>query len=418
MKKHNLFSRIWSKALRKGTSPTKLVDDLGTLRGEFSYKKYDPKTGIVIAESKKVNTLVNQAKSNLVRLISQSESPWKGTIDPDDLRIQRMRFGNASQFGTPSRLNYYQLNEPSTRANIPLRQTGATATSFAGGKQSQVTIPGESGTTDTILDAYDSNWTPGPNDTKIYEIPTLAARTGYINPPSHETFVVKFYLSDVLVETLTFGEDGDGIVYTRSSSGIPPTQIETVTGKDPVVTPDDGNRDGGGITNINSSNEDQCGTRLFYDYTTGSTGWKLKVEEIDDPSGGRFDKIVMTYEIGKYNVINSVVPKEGYNDGVGTTELERYQGNSDWYPVISGSEYRDCDEDFIDDYSVTFSVNMTGPYGNGDTDVNLNEYIKYSEAFLFNGLDDMFSIVALPNPFDKNEGSAYYISWTILAPIN
>ena len=110
--------------------------------------------------------------------------------------------------------------------------------------------------------------------------------------------------------------------------------------------------------------------------------------------------------------------KEGYNDGEGTSELDRYQGNTDWYPIVGTLEYRDADDDFIDDYSVTFSVNMTGPYGNGDTDVNLNEYIRYTEAFLYNGLDEMFSVVSLPNPFDKNEASAYYISWTILSPIN
>jgi hypothetical protein len=155
---------------------------------------------------------------------------------------------------------------------------------------------------------------------------------------------------------------------------------------------------------------------LFYDYTTNNTGWKLKVDEVTTTTG-RFDKIVMYYEIGGKNVVNSIIPKEGYNAGVGTTLLERFQGYSDFYNTLSDIEYKDASADFIDDYSCTFNVNMTGQYGNGQASSALNEYINYSEAFLFNGLDEMFSIVYLPSSFAKNDTSAFLISWTILAPI-
>lgn len=418
--RQSLFTQIWNKARLNAKSEKdfgKLVDDLGAFRGLFSYKKYDPLTGKILMESEKINTLTNQSKSNLIRLISQGVSPWRGEIDPSLYKIQRMRFGNAAQYTSPIRLNYYKLDEISTRSNIPLKQPGALVTSFAGGKKSQTTIPGASKTTDVILDAYESNWTPGPNTTKVYEIATLAdSEETYINPPSHSTLVVKLYKENTLVEQLYFGGDiEDEPVYTRANAGVPPVRIVSVG--DPIVTPNEGGS--GRDLTIDETNADECGTRLFYDYTTGATGWKLRIEEIDpELPEAPYDEIRIEYEIGKYNVINSVVPKLGYNDGSGLTELNRYQGNSDWYPVIGALEYRDGDDDFIDDFSVTFSVNMTGPQGNGDTNVNLSEYIRYTEAFLFNGLDDMFSIVYLPTPFDKNSGSAFYISWTILAPIN
>jgi len=429
MKRESLFTKIWKKHQKKGENPAKLAEDLGMLKGLFSFKKYDPKTGLILFESQKYNTLTNQSKSTLIRLISQGESPWLGTIDPTELKISRMRFGNHDG-ATASRLNYYKLDETggyengetnkptATRPNNPLPQSGEVDPDFAGGKSGKQEIPGANTTVDSILDAYDSHWVSGPDDTKVYTIPTLAAGTGYIHPPSHETLVVKFYKDSSLIETLTFGEDGDGVVYTRSRLGIPPTKITTETGEDPIIPPNEGGeRDGGGETTIDETNEANCNTRLFYDYTTGSTGWKLKVEEIDYPEGA-YDRIDFSYEVGKYNVINSIIPREGYNIGYGITNLTRYQGSLDYYSTIGDPEYRDSADDFIDDYAVTFSVNMTGPYGNGETDVNQDEYIRYTEAFLFNELDDMFSLVILPNPFDKNEGSAYYISWSILAPIN
>jgi hypothetical protein len=59
---------------------------------------------------------------------------------------------------------------------------------------------------------------------------------------------------------------------------------------------------------------------------------------------------------------------------------------------------------------------MSSNCGNGETTALDN--IQYTEAFLFDAVDNMFSIVYLPSSFDKNSESAFLISWTILAPIS
>ena len=419
MKKHNLFSHIWNKAYKKGTSPTKLADDLGGLKGYFQFKEYDPKTGLIIAESGKLNTLTNQSKSNLIRLISQGQSDWLGAVDPATLKIQKMRFGNANDFPIPSKLNYYNLAETSTRANNP---TGAL---FAGGKSGATTIAGASITTDTISNAFASNYEIGPTiegqQSKIYTIPSLQANTTK-NPPSHGTLKVEFKLGDQLVETLSFGINNDPVyIYTRSKVGIAPTLISNPLVQQPVNNPGAtlgvtlrNGTEGFLETVVDSINETLCNTRLFYDYSTNNQGWKLKVLTRDQ-STQYYDTIVFTYEIGKFNVINSIIPRVGYNAGSGNSELTRYQGNQDYYQILSGVEYADAADDFIDDYSVTFSCNMSSTYGNGET--TALDVIQYTEAFLFDAVDNMFSIVYLPSSFEKNSESAFLISWTIMSPI-
>jgi hypothetical protein len=420
MKKHNLFSHIWSKAYKRGTNPTKLADDMGGLKGYFQFKQYDPKTGLIIAESGKFNTLTNQSKSNLIRLISQGQSNWIGNVDPATLKIQKMRFGNANDFVLPSKLNYYNLSETSTRANNPKDAI------FAGGKSGAISIPGASATVDTISNAFASNYEIGPTidgqQSKIYTIPSLQSNATK-NPPSHGTLKVEFKLAGVLVETLSLGiENSEVYIYTRSKVGIYPTLISNPLGQQPINNPGatlgDTLRNGteGFLeTIVDSINETLCNTRLFYDYSTNNEGWKLKVLTRDQ-AVQYYDSIVFTYEIGKFNIINSIIPRVGYNAGSGNSELTRYQGNQDFYQILSGVEYADASDDFIDDYSVTFSCNMSSNCGNGETTALDN--IQYTEAFLFDAVDNMFSIVYLPSSFDKNSESAFLISWTILAPIS
>ena len=112
---------------------------------------------------------------------------------------------------------------------------------------------------------------------------------------------------------------------------------------------------------VSISSPTQTNTRLVYDYTAGSRGWKFMLDEIPLGVGEtvpRFSRIVFRFEIGKYNVINSIVPREGYNwdfitpaAGNYTKMLQnmmnRFQGNQDWYPIMANPEYRDADDDFI-----------------------------------------------------------------------
>jgi len=160
---------------------------------------------------------------------------------------------------------------------------------------------------------------------------------------------------------------------------------------------------------------DNSKTFIYYDYNDGS--WKFQIEEISG-AGNRYDTVKMIYDRGTYNIINSVVPRDGYNTGRGQRLDLRYANNSagDFYPVLPTIEYRDGDTDFVDDYSATFSVNMVGQYGNGVITVG-TDYIKYKEAYLFNERDDLFSALYLTNAFEKNPLTAFYIAWTILAPL-
>ena len=93
----NLYKKTFWKNFSK-TPAVKLADDLDpkALRGTFQIKEYDPSTGAILAVSEKFNTLVNQSKSSLIRLISQGQSRWLGDIDPTQLKISRIK--SASSF--------------------------------------------------------------------------------------------------------------------------------------------------------------------------------------------------------------------------------------------------------------------------------------------------------------------------------
>jgi len=260
------------------------------------------------------------------------------------------------------------------------------------------------------------------NNTKKYTIPESVE-----HPPSHGTLIVKLFKNSLPVEEIWFENE----VYTRIRNGILPTKIITNSedAETRVSTPNSRPIDDKEITTITAEDTQ---TRLVYDYDVDSRGWKFLIDEIDKEDA-RFDYIEFTFDIGKYNIVNSIVPQTGYNQnitGANWNELkqlapQRFQGNTDYYNIIS-TEYRDAEIDYVDDFSVTFSVNMAGHLGNGNTDAANEQYIRYKEAFLFNqrsqdgggAKDDLFSAVWLPTSFDKNATSAFFISWTILSPLN
>jgi hypothetical protein len=418
----SLFKQIFYKNLKKGTNPTKLVEDIGPLRGIVQWHQIDEKTNKIIKSSEKYNALVNQSKTNLIRLISQGQSPWIGQINPANLRISRMRFGNANDFSTPSKFYYYNIGELSTRVNNPVDAFAAGGDKFTN-KFDNTTRPagGFLPTTIEKINNIGSNgYQPGAGGEKIYTINNLNI------PPSQGTFRIEFWKTGGLapVETLYFGNASGEIFtypYTRKTNGNAPTKIISASSNesDKICTPSHATRPDAEyeITHVTP----ETNSRLFYDYST--TSWKyVSYENNNGVYGGNtmYDLIRFIYDIGKYNVINSIIPRNGFNRGEGLNLL-RYDGmtQGDFYPIsVNSVEYRDSDDDFIDDFSATFSVVMSGQYGNGNTDAIAGDKIKYTEAFLFNEIDQMFSAVYLNAPFEKNSLTAFYISWTILAPVN
>lgn len=426
--RRKLISKIWTKAFKRGESPAKLIEDMGNLRGEVQITKYDPFSGRILGVSPKCNTLVNQAKSNLIRLISQGQSDWIGQIDPTQLKISKMRFSNNLSSGTPSKLLYYSIAEPSVRGCVPV--AGDPGTRYAGGGNNDE-ITGETDATVVYeIQNIAGNYVVGATtNLKIFTFRNKTTGGGILtdNPPSHsgpdgaKNFKVELYNGATLVETIYFYDPDDLTdqhVYTRQSQN--PHVVVTEPAASRIMSPNS-RTDTPTFYPTASSNiitgGDNSVTYLFYDYNDGY--WKFQLEEIVGATAN-YTKLKLVFTRGAYNVINSIVPRDGYNTGTGTSLSLRYSGmtSSDYYPTLSDVEYRDGDVDFVDDYSVTFSVNMAGQYGNGITTLG-TQYVKYREAFLFNGRDDMFSALYLDSgfDFDKNPLAAFYIAWTIIAPI-
>lgn len=426
----NYFSKIFAKHLRKGDVPVeKLASDLGMLQGIFQYKEYDPITSKILSVSDQHNTIVNFSKSNVIRLISQGSSPWIGDINPASRKISKMRFGNSNGgLSAATKDLYYKINEPSM-----LKNKGA----FPGGATSMNYMPVDNETDNLLTRTSQLN---SPNDftiseydntNHIYKITgwntfTNVAGTVEDNMPP-TSLIVALSVGGVVYDTLTFNNQP-----SYSTSGILPSSVKASNTNQLVYF---------GVssrTSISTSSVDinagDTGSKIVYDYSASK--WIMYVQ---------FDKalttditISMSFQIGMNNVINTIVPKTGYNNGnkttngviSGLTPETRFVNTSsyiDYYNVLSNCEYRDSDSDLIRDFSVTFSCNMGGQYGNGDTSQNniLSTGIDYTEAFLFSGAEgtaeqdnELFSAIKLGTSFKKLPTNAYYLSWTILAPIN
>jgi hypothetical protein len=416
-----IFKKTWLKALRRGEPIEKLADDLDPkyMKGVVNIRQYDPLTGQTIRSWDEHNTLVNQSKSNLIRLISQGSSRWQNPIDPTTLKISKMRFCNNDPGGgaIPNTLMYYDIAEPSSRACIP-----PTGDIHAGGG------PNATITADPLASILYSvanvsgNYVVGTlPELKIYTLKNASSSgTALIDhPPSHSTLKVELLLGATVVETIYFYNPLDlTTIYRYPRASYNPYKIVTTgiisaniidyyAGAPSIV--------GGNLEKVIVSG-DNCYTYLFYDYNTSQ--WKFQIHERTG-ANTKYDTVRFSFERGRYNIINSVVPRDGYNTGRGQTLTLRYSGNTagDSYPILSTLEYRDSQTDFIDDYSVTFSVNMSSQYGNGVITLG-TEYIKYKECYLMNTVNDVFSALYLTSTFDKNSLSAYFISWTILSPVS
>jgi len=396
----NLFRKIWTKNFLKGKEPLdKFSEDIGGLKGEFSWIKY--RNGQPIDNFTYHNEIVNLSKSTVIRLLAQGTSIWNGTIDPTQYKISRMRFGNApfNNHNTDLILSYYDLNEAIHRNNL----TNSTTFSPAGGRYVEgsgntptgvINSDSKSSISKTFSAASFTNW--GPNGVIIINITSdNFSSTGNIitlvekRPPSHKTLLVELLnSSNAVVGQLVFNS-----VYSRDTVGNKPTSI---------------------VTGANFLSSDDINHKIYYDYS--SSTWKIQFK-LGIGNLSNVTNVRISFRTGVHNIVNSVVPKFGYNSGSGEAN-ERFPISSgiDFYSV-SNSIYNDSiGASFVDDYSATFSITMAQSEGNGSA--NLPVY--YTEAFLFNTRDDLFSIVRFPYPsnstpkgFEKDSTVSYLISWTI-----
>jgi hypothetical protein len=396
----NLFKKIWTKNFLKGKeSLDKFSEDLGGLRGEFGWIKYS--NGIEIDKFSYHNEITNLSKSTVIRLLAQGTSIWNGTIDPTQYRISKIRFGNApiANHSSDLALSYYDLSEAVFRNNL----TNSTSFSPAGGRfvdgsgntpSGVINSDSKSNVSRNFPSANFTNW--GSNAVVIINITSdNFSTTGNIlnliekRPPSHKTLLVELLDgSNAVIGSLTFNS-----IYSRDTIGNSPTSI---------------------VPGINLLSTDSINHKLYYDYS--SSNWKIQFR-LGIGNVSSIINVRVSFKTGSYNIVNSIVPKFGYNSGSGAAN-ERFPVSSgiDFYSV-SNSTYNDSiGSSFVDDYSATFSITMAQSEGNGSSGLP----IYYTEAFLFNNRDDLFSIVRFPYPsvstprgFEKDNTVSYLISWTI-----
>ena len=410
----NLFKKIWTKNFLKAKEPIdKFADDIGGLNGQFSWIKFH--NGQKIDQYSQKNTITNLSKSTVIRLLAQgNNSYWRGEIDPTQYSISRMRFGNAPfiDHNTDLNLCYYDISEKCYRNNAtdgnPGEFSPAGGRYNSGGGTPSGEITREFGSDPSIPIERNStnfpNWTVGANiDLSIN--PALLG-TNYSdynqeNPPSHKSLVVQLLnSSNSVISTITYGT-----VYSRYSVNDIGNVATNVDSQSAIVstTPEDHN--------------------LKYESPIGSDKgyWRVRFKLGNGPISN-VARVRISFKIGAFNVINSIVPKIGYNFGIGKTQTTRYPlgtgSNRDYYDTVTPIYSDSIGGSFIDDYSATFSITMTQTEGNGSS----GSPVFYTEAFLFNSKDDLFSIIrfpyftginSTPRGFSKNSSTSYLISWTI-----
>jgi hypothetical protein len=400
----NLFKKIWTKNFLKAKEPIdKFSEDIGGLRGEFSWIKY--KDGKKIDTFTYHNDITDLSKSTVIRLLSQGTSAWNGLIDPTQYKISKMRFGNAPWGNHNSDLSlcYYDLSESVYRNN--LTNPANAEYSPAGGRY----LEGSSSTPTGVINSgsnssisltkdsdYWSNW--GQNaliivniTSNFFSTPGNTIQLIEKRPPSHKTLLVELLnISGTVIASLTFNS-----IYSRDTDGNEPTGINT--GSDYLFS---------------------SGHKLYYDYTTST--WKIQFKL----GGGVISNatsVRISFKTGAYNIVNSIVPKVGYNLGSGTaTDRFPLSGGIDYYSISNLAYSDSVGSSSVDDYKVTFSIPMAQSEGNGVS--GIGSPVLYTEAFLFNAKDDLFSIIRFPPEitqgiskfgFSKNNEVAYFISWTI-----
>lgn len=420
----NLFEKIWMKNFKAGREKLeKMSDDIGGIKGVFSWKRFDER-GNFINEYVGNNEITNISKSSVIRLLAQTVPSYRATMTPSQYALSRMRFGNNVYLNHNSTddkiLAYYDPTEISSRDNATVYTSGPNGYASAGGRPNQGetnggTIQAESGSSVfkvfNVADTFGSNW----GSDRLFSV-TLTNAINFPNlvnlrAPSHKTFKIHFYTgtpNQASPSTNRFLTINYNTVYSRDPAGNTATGVSfQVPG--PAVA---------NWVNVNESN---------IVWEAANSIWIAKFKT---GVGGDFSTIthvVFEFEIGKFNIINSIVPKTGYNLGSGGLST-RFPGGIDYYTInTSQTSYSNSPVGYaIDDYAATFTVTMNTTEGNGVS--GDDRPVVYTEAFLFNGLDDLFSIIRFQAPagyaptgetpgngFIKNSQSAYLLSWAIKA---
>ena len=407
----NLFQKIWNRNLLKGkTKIDKLAEDLGGLKGTFSVTKI--LKGQKVSTNTFNNALTDLSKSTAIRLLAQGTSPWVGNIDPMDYKISRMRFGNAEWIAPTGYVNknadlalhYYKPTEISARGNFTDYSTqypyapagGRFLTTSNENNKGQILPETAAVVSKTFSKSIFPDWNTGVFITLEFNSATFSSIVDATIPPSHRSVSIKFYLPNI-TDSICAIEWGN--VYSRDPLGSSASSVL--------------------IGNIQYIDPDPTIHKIYYDYS--SKTWKLQFKLGASPQVSNLSSFKIGFEIGRFNIVNSVVPQFGYNTGSGTGG-QRYplSSGTDFYPTVIPNYNNSEVNSAIDDYSATFNVTMGTTQGNGSAGVS----VAYTEAFLFNSKDDLFSIIRFPYPaiqgetksgFEKNSDVAYLISWTIRA---
>lgn len=463
MSKFKHFQNIFTKHLRNKNTPlSKLAEDvIPGFQGRVFIRRVD-KFGDVGKPVEISNELTNLSKSTFIRLLAQSASPWRGNIDPADYAIDRMRFGNAQKAkystvvdlvtrsidydvlglgSTQKALHYYDITEASSRPGAPVDivpvetlTDSQLLTAYARGNKNTARL-GSSFSFQILRSASIQGINNGNGDpTRIYT--TGFGTTGDARPFSHGTFKVDLINSlGQIIERIVWSQPQ----YIRSVEGNLPTYIYVKVGSEPgITTPNDvafatGTFQGdpsqanfdpnlfdlSGNWKKRAVAPDSTFTKLFFDFDQDQNnnwgGWKVLIDEINPNSPG-YTAIHPKFEVGKYNVINSVVPRKGTNKDQGVTTLNRYNiSTQDYYSIGANKAFKlDGQSSFVDDRSVDFSIFMPTDDGNADG------IVKYTEAFLQSKNNDIFSMIQLPvaQQFSKSNEDSYLITWSISVPLS
>lgn len=456
--KDNLFKRIWNKNFVKGTDKLdRFADDIGGLKGHFSWKKIDRNNNI-IQESDFHNDITNLSKSTVIRLLAQGMPKYRNqTIDPTKYKISRMRFGNASykignyNYGGSSvdnniskKLFYYDSTEHVFRPNENngIGKNNALNFKSAGGKSDGSTI--SSSITSLVkkefytADAFKSN---SGTDNYLYPSDKFGIiNSGSISIPIDKALSYFAYLNSYSEEAKLYPPAHDTLKVTLTFFNLANNNAETAI----IFTSSEIDRKiysrnllGNDLTG-SVSNNFITDNKINIVYDNNLELWKIGFnltstylnQNFTNNTANVLGRITIEYNIGKYNIINSIIPKTGINTG----SIQNRFASEDYYVMVN-NVYDSSPTDFIDDYSVNFSSIMNIDQGNGQAGSTLP--VIYTEAYLFNEMDDLFSSIiytdfpvennnqyngdtsssSLSRAFIKTNNDAYLFQWTIKALI-